>query len=181
MPRLSFTPFTLAAVSMWLQACGGMPPSADESRQATRGAMATKTETFEVNRPVREVAATLQQQAPECLDIAVGTVLRTFASQQNILTEYRATVVADGERAELQLQQLQKSAAVAPSKLSTSGAAVVVAEAIALPGNRTRMSSYLGNLYADPLPGDPESLRRLVERDTARWGQLIKTAGIEPE
>ena len=139
MPRLSFTPFTLAAVSMWLQACGGMPPSADESRQATRGAMATKTETFEVNRPVREVAATLQQQAPECLDIAVGTVLRTFASQQNILTEYRATVVADGERAELQLQQLQKSAAVAPSKLSTSGAAVVVAEATALPGNRTRM------------------------------------------
>jgi len=43
------------------------------------------------------------------------------------------------------------------------------------------MSSYLGHLYADPLPGDPESLRRLVERDTARWGQLIKAAGIEPE
>jgi len=31
------------------------------------------------------------------------------------------------------------------------------------------------------LPGDPESLRRLVEKDTARWGQLIKAAGIEPE
>jgi tripartite-type tricarboxylate transporter receptor subunit TctC len=43
------------------------------------------------------------------------------------------------------------------------------------------MASYLANLYAEPLPGDPESLRRLVERDTARWGQLIKAAGIEPE
>ena len=43
------------------------------------------------------------------------------------------------------------------------------------------MSTYLANLYAEPLPGDPESLRRLVETDTARWGQLIKAAGIEPE
>jgi len=45
----------------------------------------------------------------------------------------------------------------------------------------TGMLSYLANLYAEPLPGDPESLRRLVEKDTARWGQLIKAAGIEPE
>jgi len=43
------------------------------------------------------------------------------------------------------------------------------------------MGTYLANLYAEPLPGDPESLRRLVEEDTARWGQLIKAAGIEPE
>jgi len=43
------------------------------------------------------------------------------------------------------------------------------------------MATYLANLYAEPLPGDPESLRRLVERDTARWGQLIRAAGIEPE
>jgi tripartite-type tricarboxylate transporter receptor subunit TctC len=43
------------------------------------------------------------------------------------------------------------------------------------------MLEYLGRLHAEPLPGDPESLRRLVEKDTARWGQLIKAAGIEPE
>lgn len=43
------------------------------------------------------------------------------------------------------------------------------------------MQEHLARLYADPLPGDPESLRKLVERDTARWGQLIKAAGIEPE
>ena len=43
------------------------------------------------------------------------------------------------------------------------------------------MLSYLANLHAEPLPGDPESLRKLVESDTARWGQLIKAAGIEPE
>jgi len=43
------------------------------------------------------------------------------------------------------------------------------------------MSTYLANLHAEPFPGDPESLRRLVEQDTTRWGQLIKAAGIEPE
>ena len=43
------------------------------------------------------------------------------------------------------------------------------------------MQEYLARLYALPFPGTPESLRQLAERDTARWGQLIKAAGIEPE
>lgn len=43
------------------------------------------------------------------------------------------------------------------------------------------MQEYLAKMYALPFPGDPESLRRLVERDTARWGALVKAAGIEPE
>jgi len=36
-------------------------------------------------------------------------------------------------------------------------------------------------MYALPFPGDADSLRQLIARDTARWGQLIKAAGIEPE
>jgi tripartite-type tricarboxylate transporter receptor subunit TctC len=43
------------------------------------------------------------------------------------------------------------------------------------------MQEYLARMYALPFPGSPESLRQLVESDTARWGQLIKAAGIEPE
>jgi tripartite-type tricarboxylate transporter receptor subunit TctC len=43
------------------------------------------------------------------------------------------------------------------------------------------MLEHLARLHAEPFPGSPESLRLLVERDTARWGQLIKAAGIEPE
>jgi len=43
------------------------------------------------------------------------------------------------------------------------------------------MQEYLAKMYALPFPGTPESLRQLVERDTARWGQLIRSAGIEPE
>jgi tripartite-type tricarboxylate transporter receptor subunit TctC len=43
------------------------------------------------------------------------------------------------------------------------------------------MQESLAKLYALPFPGSPESLRLLIEKDTARWGQLIKAAGIEPE
>lgn len=43
------------------------------------------------------------------------------------------------------------------------------------------MQESLSRLHAEPFPGDPESLRQLVEKDTARWGTLVKAAGIEPE
>ncbi|MBL0421484.1 tripartite tricarboxylate transporter substrate binding protein [Ramlibacter sp. AW1] len=43
------------------------------------------------------------------------------------------------------------------------------------------MQEYLAKMYALPFPGSPESLKALVDKDSARWGQLIKAAGIEPE
>ncbi len=43
------------------------------------------------------------------------------------------------------------------------------------------MQESLARLYALPYPGSPQSLRELIDKDTARWGQLIKAAGIEPE
>jgi tripartite-type tricarboxylate transporter receptor subunit TctC len=43
------------------------------------------------------------------------------------------------------------------------------------------MKEYLARLYASPFPGNPESLRQLVQRDTVRWGEMIREAGIEPE
>jgi hypothetical protein len=36
-------------------------------------------------------------------------------------------------------------------------------------------------MYALPFPGTPESLSALIDRDSARRGQLIKAAGIVPE
>ena len=43
------------------------------------------------------------------------------------------------------------------------------------------MQEHLARLYALPLPGTPQSLRELAARDTARWGELVKAAGIEAE
>jgi hypothetical protein len=125
-----------------LQGCGGMPQTAEEFRKAVPGAMLTKTDTYEVNRSQRDVASTFQRKAPECLNMAVRTVSQSTTSYQNILTEYRATTVPGGERAELHLQQLHKTGVIYPSKPPEGGVYIIVADAYALPGNRTRMQLY---------------------------------------
>ncbi|MBO9513003.1 MAG: tripartite tricarboxylate transporter substrate binding protein [Variovorax sp.] len=43
------------------------------------------------------------------------------------------------------------------------------------------MQEQLARMYALPFPGTPDDLRRLVQRDIQRWGELVKAAGIEPE
>ena len=132
----------IALATIVLQGCGGMPQTAEEFRQAASGAMLAKTDTYEVNRPVRDVAATFERKAPECLNMAVRTVSQTTTSYQNILTEYRATVVPGGARAELHLQQLHKNGVIYPSKPPEGGAYIIVADAYPLPGNRTRMQLH---------------------------------------
>jgi hypothetical protein len=135
--------YAATACCALLQGCGGMPQTADEFRKAVPGAMLAKTDTYEVNRPVRDVAGTFQRRAPECLNMAVRTVSQTSTSYQNILTEYRATVVPGGERAELHLQQLHKGGGVIyPSKPPEGGSYIIVADAYPLPGNRTRLQTY---------------------------------------
>ena len=110
-----------AAVAL-LQGCGGMPQTAEEFRKAAPGAMLAKTETYEVNRPYRDVAATFQRKAPECLDmIEVRTLSKTSTSYQNIVSEFTATVVPGAERTELHLQQLHKGAVIYPSKPPAGG------------------------------------------------------------
>ena len=130
------------ALGVMLAGCGGMPQTAEEFRQAVPGAMLAKTDTYEVNRSVRDVATTFQRKAPECLNMSVRTVSQSTTSYQNILTDYRATVVPGGERAELHLQQLHKTGVIYPSKPPEGGAYIIVADAYPLPGNRTRMQLY---------------------------------------
>ena len=142
MKQLYLATLGLAAGSVLLQACGGMPQNAEEFRRAVPGAMMAKTDSYEVNRPVRDIAATFQRKAPECLNMSVRTVSQTTTSYQNILTEYKSTVVAGGERAELHLQQLHKTGVLYPSKPPEGGAYIIVADAYPLPGNRTRLQLY---------------------------------------
>ena len=41
--------------------------------------------------------------------------------------------------------------------------------------------AVLGKIGADPFPGSPESLAKFVDSEIAKWGRLVKAAGIEPE
>jgi tripartite-type tricarboxylate transporter receptor subunit TctC len=42
-------------------------------------------------------------------------------------------------------------------------------------------TEFLAKNGLDPLPGDAEMLRALLVRDTARWGDWVKLAQIEPQ
>jgi hypothetical protein len=123
-------------------ACAPMPQSAEEFRKAVPGAMMAKADSYEVNRSVKDVSATFRRKAPECLNVSVRTVSQTTTSYQNILTEYKPTVVVNGERAELHVQQLHKTGVMYPSKPPEGGIYLFVADAYPLPGNRTRIETY---------------------------------------
>jgi hypothetical protein len=119
-----------------------MPQTAEEFRKAVPGAVLAKTDSYEVNRSMKDVAATFRRKAPECLNVSVRTVSQTTTSYQNILTEYKPTVVVNGERAELHVQQLHKTGVMYPSKPPEGGIYLLVADAYPLPGNRARIQTY---------------------------------------
>lgn len=130
------------ATSLAAVACAPMPQTAEEFRKAVPGAVMAKTDSYEVNRSMKDVAATFRRKAPECLNVSVRTVSQTTTSYQNILTEYKPTVVVNGERAELHVQQLHKTGVMYPSKPPEGGIYLLVADAFPLPGNRTRIQTY---------------------------------------
>jgi len=40
---------------------------------------------------------------------------------------------------------------------------------------------YLAKSHVEPLPGSPESLAKSIVDENARWGAIVRKAGIEPE
>lgn len=132
----------VAIAFLSLAACAPMPQTAEEFRKAVPGAAFAKTETYEVNRPMKAVAATFRRKAPQCLNVAVRTVSRSSTSYQNILTEYKPTVVVSAARAELHLQQLHKTGVIYPSKPPAGGTYVIIVDAYPLRGNRTRIQLF---------------------------------------
>jgi len=40
---------------------------------------------------------------------------------------------------------------------------------------------FLRKAYSEPMPGSPESLAKSVVEENAKWGAIVKKAGIEPE
>jgi hypothetical protein len=107
-------PGVLIGIALVLGGCSmGALKNAEEFRQATRdglmygmGAMGVSIETFEVERPVREVSSTLQRKADECLKVAI----RWSATNQDGTTRsgvhtWKPTFVNGSDKAELHLQR----------------------------------------------------------------------------
>lgn len=127
------------------------PQNADEFRQFVPTSSFAKIESFEANRPFRDVAKTFQAKAPECLNTAVRTIERTSTSSMNILTTYKPTVVVTQQRAEVHVQRTLKGNVIVPGKVPEGGDYFIVADATPLDRNRTRIDIYAPKMGSSTL------------------------------
>jgi hypothetical protein len=131
------------ALAALLSACGSMPQTAQEFREAVPTAFMGEVQHFEANRPFREVAKTFQAKAPECLNVRVSSVMRTSStSYQNVVFVYRPTVLVSDKKAELHVQRSYEKGVVNVYKEPGGGHYVLVADATPLDRGRTRIDIY---------------------------------------
>ncbi len=139
---------TLMAVVLVLGGCGGMPKNAEEFRQFSverarvLGWMPglVPKETFEVERPFREVSSTLQKKANECLKVAI----QWATNRASGVDTYKPTFVAGPNKAELHVQL--RRGAVVEVGAPPDGAYRVVLDATPLAAKRTRIDLYTNSI-----------------------------------
>lgn len=134
----------LIAIALVLGGCGGMPKNAEEFRQFSAKRVSVvgwmpgvvPKETFEVERPFREVSSTLQKKANECLKVAI----QWATNRGSGVDTYKPTFVAGPNKAELHVQL--KRGAVIEVGAPPDGAYRVVLDATPLAARRTRIDVY---------------------------------------
>lgn len=142
----------VALFTMLLSGCAiSHPQTAEEFRKAVPGAFMGKVETFEVNRPLSEVAKTFQKKAPECLNVTIKTTSQTRMSYQVIITTYKPTVLVTEKKAELHVQFHHEAGVLNVSKEPEGGYYLIVADAIPLDKNTTRVDLYRPSMGYDAL------------------------------
>ena len=157
------------AVATALAGCAAKQPmSADEFRQAiAKGAMMTKKESFEVNRPFRTVADTFRKRGPECLSVTVRTTsTQPGVSHQVVDAAYKPTVVVNNDRAELHVQERHTRGVVRAMEEPSDGHYLVVADAYPLDKNRTRVETF----------GPTGGPGALIIRSVREWASGTSTA-----
>src|SRR5260370_2289557 len=88
-----------------LSACGALPQTPAEHReQAKSGRTFFRSDSFEVKRPLAEVARTFQKKAPECLSFSMATTTRPnigFGSTTNVWGKTKQAVLVSPHKAQL--------------------------------------------------------------------------------
>jgi len=139
----------LVATALVLGGCGGMPKNAEEFRQFSLerarvvGWMPglVPKETFEVERPFRDVSSTLQKKADECLKVAIKwTVTNSYGNTRSGVDTFKPTFIAGPNKAELHVQL--KRSAVIEVGAPPDGSYRVVLDATPLAAKRTRIEMY---------------------------------------
>ena len=134
----------IVAIAALAGCAAKQPMTAQEFRDAiAKGAMMTKKDTFEVNRPFRTVADTFSKRGPECLGVTVRTTsTQPGVSHQVVDAAYKPTVRVTGERAELHVQERHTRGVIRAMEEPSDGHYLVVADAYPIDKNRTRVETF---------------------------------------
>jgi len=126
-----------------LSACGALPQTPAEHReQAKSGRTFFRSDSFEVKRPLAEVARTFQRKAPECLSFSMATTTRPnigFGSTTNVWGKTKQAVLVSPNKAELHFQAKIKGQV---GKEPEDGVYYMVADAYPAGKDRTRVDMY---------------------------------------
>ncbi len=149
----------LMAVVLVLGGCGGMPKNAEEFRQYTlertrvlgSGALGgVPKETFEVERPFREVSSTLKKKSDECLKVVItGTSTNKYGNTWTGVSTFKPTFTTSSSKAELHVQL--KRSEVVEVGAPPDGAYRIVLDATPLSAKRTRIEIYTWSTEEDLL------------------------------
>ena len=129
----------LAAACVAGCAGGKQPMSAEEFRKVAPGAFLMKSESYEVNRPLKQVAAAFQKRAPECLNQTIRMTERSATHSLNVVTTYKPTVVVGNDRAELHLQRRHDRGVIKAYEEPPDGHYILVVDAYPAGAGRTRI------------------------------------------
>jgi hypothetical protein len=129
----------LAAATALAGCAGKMPMNAEEFRKAAPGAFLMKTESYEVDRSLKQVGAAFRKRAPECLSQTIRMTERSATSSLVVDTTYKPTVVVGNDRVELHLQRRHDRGVVKVYDEPADGHYIIVADAYPLGSNRTRI------------------------------------------
>jgi hypothetical protein len=141
-----------AAAVLVLSGCASQPQNAEEFRKFVGGVPMGKVETFEANRPFREVAKTFQAKAAECFNTSVRTVSQTGTVMRNVRDTYKPTVLITDKKAELHVQRHSEGPAMTMvGKEPPGGFYVFVADAAPAGSNKTRIDTYGTSIGVDAL------------------------------
>jgi hypothetical protein len=118
------------------------PLTAEEFRLAVPGAFLAKVESYEVNRPFKEVAKTFKKMAPECLDVTIKSTSQTNTSYQVIVTNYNPTVITSDQKAELHVQFIHEKGVMKVSEMPEKGYYLMVVDATPIDSSTSKIVYY---------------------------------------
>jgi hypothetical protein len=135
--------FLLSLLTILLSACGGLPLTTGEFRQAAKNRQAFSTsESFEVKRSFTEVVQTFRKKAPECLSYDIGSTKKPIigiGSSTRFYGRAKPTLSVSANKAELDFQVKYENTA---TKVPDDGYYYLVADVYPSGANKTRVNLY---------------------------------------